>query len=99
VHSEYRLVKIQLSDIEYIESLEDYIKIHIAGTKPILTLMSMKKVLEKLPADKFQRIHRSYIVSVAKVKAIQNRKVQLTAGVELPISDSYVNFINTWKKN
>jgi DNA-binding LytR/AlgR family response regulator len=61
--------------------------------------MSMKKVLEKLPADKFQRIHRSYIVSVAKVRSIQNRKVQLTSGVELPISDSYVHFINSWKKN
>jgi two-component system LytT family response regulator len=88
-----------LNEIEYIESLEDYIKIHIAGTKPVLTLMSMKKVLEKIPADKFQRIHRSYIVSVSKVKSIQNRKVQLSGGVELPISDSYVNFINTWKKN
>jgi len=99
VHSEYKLVKIQLNEIEYIESLEDYIKIHIAGAKPVLTLMSMKKVLEKLPADKFQRIHRSYIVSVSKVKSIQNRKVQLSAGVELPISDSYLNFINTWKKN
>ena len=99
VHSEYKLVKIQLNEIEYIESLEDYIKIHIPGSRPVLTLMSMKKVLEKLPADKFQRIHRSYIVSVAKVKSIQNRKVQLAAGVELPISDSYVNFINSWKKN
>lgn len=98
VHSEYKLVKIQLNEIEYIESLEDYIKIHIAGSRPVLTLMSMKKVLEKLPVDKFQRIHRSYIVSVAKVRSIQNRKVQLTAGVELPISDSYVNFINNWKK-
>ena len=99
VHSEYRLVKIPLNDIEYIESLEDYIKIHITNAKPVLTLMSMKKVLEKLPADRFQRIHRSYIVSVAKVKSIQNRKVQLAAATELPISDSYVNFINNWKKN
>ena len=99
VHSEYRLVKIPLNDIEYIESLEDYIKIHITNAKPVLTLMSMKKVLEKLPADRFQRIHRSYIVSVAKVKSIQNRKVQLGSAIELPISDSYVNFINNWKKN
>jgi two-component system, LytTR family, response regulator len=94
VHSEYKLVKIPLNDIEYIESLEDYIKIHIAGAKPVLTLLSMKKVLEKLPADKFQRIHRSYIVSVSRVKSIQNRKVQLSPAVELPISDSYVQFIN-----
>jgi DNA-binding LytR/AlgR family response regulator len=99
VHSEYKLVKIQLNEIDYIESLEDYIKIHIAGTKPVLTLMSMKKVLEKLPAEKFQRIHRSYIVSVSKVKSIQNRKVQLPGGIELPISDSYVSFIDNWKKN
>jgi DNA-binding LytR/AlgR family response regulator len=99
VHSEYKLVKIPLNDIEYIESLEDYIKIHIAGTKPVLTLMSMKKVLEKLPAEKFQRIHRSYIVSISRVKAIQNRKVQLSTAVELPISDSYVQFINNWKKS
>jgi len=99
VHSEYKLVKIPLNDIEYIESLEDYIKIHIAGAKPVLTLLSMKKVLEKLPADKFQRIHRSYIVAVSRVKAIQNRKVQLSSAVELPISDSYVQFINNWKKS
>ena len=99
VHSEYKLVKIPLNEIEYIESLEDYIKIHIAGARPVLTLLSMKKVLEKLPADKFQRIHRSYIVSVSRVKSIQNRKVQLSTGVELPISDSYVQFINNWKKS
>ncbi|MBO9199612.1 MULTISPECIES: LytR/AlgR family response regulator transcription factor [Niastella] len=99
VHSEYKLVKIPLNEIEYIESLEDYIKIHITGTKPVLTLLSMKKVLEKLPADKFQRIHRSYIVAVSRVKSIQNRKVQLSTGVELPISDSYVQFINNWKKS
>lgn len=99
VHAEYKLVKIPLNDIEYIESLEDYIKIHIAGAKPVLTLLSMKKVLEKLPAEKFQRIHRSYIVAVSRVKAIQNRKVQLSSAVELPISDSYVQFINNWKKS
>ena len=98
VHAEYRLVKIPLGEIEYIESLEDYIKIHLTNAKPVLTLLSLKKVLEKLPAEKFQRIHRSYIVPVAKVKSIQNRKVQLSGQVELPISDSYVSFIDTWKK-
>ena len=99
VHSEYKLVKIPLNDIEYIESLEDYIKIYIAGAKPVLTLLSMKKVLEKLPANKFQRIHRSYIVAVSRVKSIQNRKVQLSTAVELPISDSYIQFIHNWKKS
>ena len=97
VYSEYRLVKIPLHDIEYIESLEDYIRIHLVNAKPILTLMPLKTVLEKLPSDKFTRIHRSYIVSINNVRSILNRKVTLTSSTELPISDSYVNFINNWK--
>lgn len=99
VYSEYRLVKINLAEVEYMESLEDYIKIHLSGQKPILTLMTMKKALEKLPTDTFRRIHRSYIVPLAKVKAVVNRKVLLATGKELPISDSYSNFIKEWGKN
>ena len=98
VYSEYRLIKIPYADIEYIESVEDYIKIHLSNARPILTLMPLKKVLEKLPADKFKRIHRSYIVSVEKVNSILNRKVQLSSSTELPISDSYSGFIREWKK-
>ena len=97
VYSEYRLVKIDFAEIEYIESLEDYIKIHLTNGKPVLTLMTLKKVLEKLSPKKFKRIHRSYIVSAEKVKSILNRKVQLT-NAELPISDSYISFINEWIK-
>jgi two-component system LytT family response regulator len=97
VHSEYRMVKISLKDIEYIESMEDYIKIHLQFDKTILTLMPLKRVLEKLPEDKFQRIHRSYIIPVNKIISIQNRKVKLP-GVELPISDSYIDFARRWMK-
>ena len=96
VRSEYRVVKINLDEIEYIESLEDYIKIHIANGRPILTLMPLKKVLEKLPPERFKRIHRSYIVSVNKVRAVLNRKVQLASSIELPISESYTSFIDEW---
>jgi two-component system LytT family response regulator len=97
VYSEYRMVKINLDDIEYIESMEDYIKIHVHNSKTILTLMPLKKVLEKLPADKFQRIHRSFIVAVGKIKSIRNRKVQLSAA-ELPVSESYMDFVRKWMK-
>lgn len=98
VYSEYRMVKIPIADIEYIESLEDYIRIHLTNAKPVMTLMTMKKVLEKLPASKFSRIHRSYIVATAKVKSILNRKATLISSTELPISDSYLGFIDEWKK-
>jgi two-component system LytT family response regulator len=98
VRSEYRMVKIEMDQIEYIEGLEDYIKIHLSNTKPVLTLMTLKSVLEKLPEEKFQRIHRSYIVPVNKVQSILNRKVMLSGGAELPISDSYASFVNEWTK-
>ncbi len=98
VYSEYRLIKIPLHEIEYIESLEDYIRIHLMNEKPVLTLMPLKKVLEKLPADKFKRIHRSYIVAVDKVNSVLNRKVRLFSSTELPVSDSYTSFIKEWKK-
>lgn len=62
-----------------------------------MTLMTLKGLLEKLPQDKFKRVHRSYIIPVAKVKSILNRKVRLTS-VELPVSESYVDFINNWAK-
>lgn len=97
VYSEYRMIKINLDDIEYIESMEDYIKIHQQNAKTILTLMPLKKVLEKLPADKFQRIHRSFIVAVDKIRSIHNRKIQL-ASAELPVSETYMDFVRKWMK-
>ncbi len=98
VYAEYRMLKIPVRDIEYIESLEDYIRIHRPNEKPVMTLMTLKKVLELLPAAKFSRIHRSYIVATGKVQSIQNRKAKLVSGMELPISDSYIDFIVTWRK-
>ena len=94
VHSEYRMVKILLNDIEYIESMEDYIKIHLGQEKPVLSLLSLKKTLELLPAEHFIRIHRSYIVPVSKVKTIQHKKIQLST-VTLPVGESYAAQVKT----
>lgn len=96
VRSGYELVKINLSDIEYIESLEDYLKIHRVNGKPVMTLMTVKAILEKLPPNDFQRIHRSYVVSLNYIRSVANRKVRLP-NAELPVSDRYAGFINDWK--
>ena len=98
VRSEYRLLRIALQDIEFIEGLEDYIKIHFHSEKPVMTLMTMKSVLGKLPPSKFRRIHRSYIVAVNAVKSVQNKKVMLGSSKELPVSDSYSSFLDEWKR-
>jgi len=98
VYSEYRMIRIDFSEIEYVESMEDYIKIHLQGhPKPVLTLMPLKKMLEKLPSDKFKRIHRSYIVALGKIRSIHNKKIQLKT-IELPIGNSYSEVISGWSK-
>lgn len=97
VRAEYQLVKIPFANIEYIESVEDYLKIHIANGRPVMTLMTMKAALDKLPPSQFARIHRSYIVPLAKIKSVVNRKVNL-GNVELPVSSSYLDFIKEWTK-
>ena len=96
VRAEYQLVKIDLDEIEYIESVEDYLKIHLTKGRPVMTLMTLKAVLQKLPPAQFKRIHRSYVVAISKIRSVLNRKVKLTE-VELPVSDSYADFINEWK--
>lgn len=97
VRAEYQLVKINFSDIEYIESVEDYLKVHRSNDRPVMTLMTMKAVLQKLPPAQFARIHRSYIVPLSKIKSVVNRRVRLSS-VELPVSSSYVNFIKDWSR-
>jgi two-component system, LytTR family, response regulator len=99
VRSEYKMVKIELANINYIEGLEDYIKIHIAGSRPVLTLMTMKSFIEKLPSGKFLRIHRSYIVSLGKIGVVGNKKVTLKNGTVLPVSDSYIDTLNKYINN
>ncbi len=96
VYSEYRMVKIAVSDIEYLESMQDYVKIHLSDGKRILTLMTMKALLEKLPALQIKRIHRSYAVAVDKILSLQNKKVFLK-DAELPVSDSYIDLIKDWR--
>ena len=96
VRSEYKMMKIDLDEIEYIESLEDYIKIHVENSRPILTLMTLKAVAEKLPTDQFIRIHRSYIIPLKKITSVVNKKVLLSSAKELPISDTYLNALNNW---
>jgi two-component system, LytTR family, response regulator len=98
VHSEYKLKKIDLNEIEFIESLEDYIRIHLTDEKPILALISLKRVIQKLPPEKFQRVHRSYIVSVNKIRGVNNKRIIL-ASSQVPVSDSYMDIVRKLKKS
>jgi DNA-binding LytR/AlgR family response regulator len=87
VKSDYQMVKINLKDILYIEGLDDYIKIHLPQ-KPVLTLMTLKTISQKLPPREFMRVHRSYIVPVSKIENVSKSKIKI-AGREIPIGVSY----------
>jgi DNA-binding LytR/AlgR family response regulator len=89
VNSEYNLVKIVISDITHVEGLKDYIKIHTStAPKPVITRLSMKSIEEKLPAGKYIRVHKSFIISVDKITSIRKNRVRL-GETEVPISDHY----------
>ena len=87
--TDYRIVKVSISDIRYVEAMSEYLKVWIKGAnKPIITLLSMKKMEERLP-DYFMRIHRSYIINLKKIKEVNKNRVIIDDGVFLPIGDLY----------
>jgi two-component system, LytTR family, response regulator LytT len=97
---EYQLVRVPLQDILYIEGLKDYVKVHLqSAPKPILSLASLKALEEKLPAKKFMRIHRSFIVALDKINSITRQSVQI-GNVNIPVSDQYKDqfskFLSRW---
>ncbi|MDC6366951.1 MULTISPECIES: LytR/AlgR family response regulator transcription factor [Flavobacteriaceae] len=95
VKAEYESVKINLDDIEYIQGLKDYLKIHVAGTnKTILTLMSFKEILDRLPSNQFLRVHKSFVVNIACIKTVQRNRIVIN-DVRIPIGESYkANFFS-----
>ncbi|MES1160196.1 MAG: LytTR family DNA-binding domain-containing protein [Bacteroidota bacterium] len=89
VHSEYQLTKIFIHEITYIEGLGNYIKIYLVDkVKPILSKSSMKAIEEKLPAGKYARVHKSFIVMLDKITSIRNESLKIKE-TEIPVSRSY----------
>ena len=88
VKSDYKLIRVALDDILYIEGLKDYVRIYMTGGQKIMSLMNMKRLEEYLPHPEFLRTHRSYIVHMTKVQSID--RFRFVFGNEyIPISDSY----------
>ncbi|HEU4788358.1 MAG TPA: LytTR family DNA-binding domain-containing protein [Flavobacterium sp.] len=88
VRADYSLNKILLSDILFIEGLDDYLKIHILNQKTIVARMTMKALLQKLPETEFIRVHRSFIVSISKIEKVRNKIIYIN-NEEIPVSASY----------
>lgn len=96
VKTDYKVVKLAISDIRYIEGMSEYLKIHLESQpKPVVTLLSMKKMEEYLPPY-FMRIHRSYIINLKMIQEVNKNRVIMDRDTYLPIGDNYKDAFNDY---
>jgi DNA-binding LytR/AlgR family response regulator len=89
IKSDYKIRRINFSEINYIEGLRDYVKIFLTEEKkPVLSLSTLKALEARLPEERFMRVHRSYIVSLEKVKVIDRNRI-VFGEVRIPVTDQY----------
>lgn len=88
VKSDYQSHRINLNDILFIEGLKDYVKIHLETAKPVVTLNSLKNMADKLPAEMFIRVHKSYIVSINKINSIVRNRI-IIGDKWIPIGENF----------
>ena len=89
VRSEHKMVRIEFADIIYIESRSEYMYVRTETGKPIMTLGSMISMTERLPSDKFMRVHRTYIVNLQKIKFIERKRIFMQGNHIIPIGEKY----------
>jgi DNA-binding LytR/AlgR family response regulator len=99
VRADFSLTKILTDDILYIEGLADYLKIHVRNSKTIVVRMTMKEMIDKLSANDFIRIHRSFIVPFNKIISVRNNVVKLET-MEFAIGKTFItSFFERYTSN
>ncbi len=89
IKSEYKIIRIDLKAIKYIEGMSEYVRIHRENNKPVMTLLSLKLLEEHLPGDQFMRVHKSYIVNLQKIAEIDNNFIVCSDAKTIPVSRLY----------
>ncbi|MBP5277034.1 MAG: response regulator transcription factor [Prevotella sp.] len=88
--TDYKVIRIEVKDIRYVQSMSEYLKIFLEGrAKPVIVLLSMKKMEERLPSSQFMRIHRGYIINLSKIQEVNKNRVIMDEETYLPIGDNY----------
>ena len=100
VKSDYKIVRIDIDKIIYIEAMSEYLRISCEDkSKPVIVLLSMKKIEEHLPSNMFMRIHRSFIINLNKICEVKKNHVVIEGDISLPIGDNYkdafMNYLNS----
>ena len=99
VKSDYKIVRIVIENIRYIEAMSEYLRIACDDRdKPVIVLLSMKKIEEHLPSSMFMRIHRSFIINLKRISEVKKNHVVIEGDISLPIGDNYkeafMNYLN-----
>ena len=94
VKSEYRMVRISIKQIRYVEAMSEYLRIYLTNeSKPVIALLSMKKLEEHLPKN-FMRVHRSYIVNLQQIQQVERGRIVMDRSTYIPVSDGYKDAFN-----
>lgn len=95
--TESRIVRLHINDIRLVEGMSEYLKIYVEGRpKPIIVLLSMKKMEERLPQNMFMRVHRSYIINLKKIQEVNKKNIILGENEFIPIGDNYKEQFNNY---
>ena len=95
--TEYKIVRINISHIRYVEAMSESLRIYLQDySRPIIVLLSMKKMEERLPSRLFMRVHRSYIINLKMIREISKNRISLGDDIEVPIGDSYREQFNAY---
>jgi DNA-binding LytR/AlgR family response regulator len=99
IKSEYKMSRISLNDIIYIEGMREYVRIHLSSGKSLMPLISLRLLEEQLPSLKFMRVHRSYIVNLEKINTIEHNRIVFDGKVYIPVSEQYKEFFQKYLKS
>lgn len=100
VRADRSSVAVALSSIRYIQGMGEYLRIFTTGRqKPIITLLTMKAMEERLPAERFLRVHRSYIVALDEIRKVARSRVELADGSEIPVGDMARAALDAWLRS
>ena len=96
IKSDYKIVRVNLNDIIYIEGMREYVRIHQTNGKSLMPLISLRILEEQLPSDKFMRVHRSYIVNLEKITTVEHSRIIFDGKVYIPVSEHYKEFFQKY---